>query len=128
MEALLSTYRETGSRVELVYLIPKPLLLISVSKIERNRPWDMGMHVISELSLEGKVTEQQISLAGFQQVPGWLMYRAHGKGVSRVQGKPHLWLVPSHPRIGLNGCLCVSGSVLRPTGDGQSSVPACEEL
>ena len=53
---MLSTYTQGNglSGVELVYLIPKPLPLISVSKIEWNRPWDMGIHVISELSLEGK--------------------------------------------------------------------------
>lgn len=33
VEALLHFTGETGSRVELVYLIPKPLPLISVSKM-----------------------------------------------------------------------------------------------
>ena len=56
VETLLSTYIQGNrlSGVELVYLISKPLPLISVSKIGQNRPWDTGMHAISELALEGK--------------------------------------------------------------------------
>ena len=56
VEAPLSIYTwgNRPSEVELVYLIPKPVPLISTLKTELDRPWDTGVHVMGDLGLEGK--------------------------------------------------------------------------